>query len=489
MMYRFIAIILSLLFAKTNGYNQWQTQNINKQAIISFENVARVLQHNSIKPVIITDSTAKKPIEIQPIFSSLVSSVSGNGVYFQAGTRVLANPSPKYFIEFTATDQLIHANNYENNKFEQINLVPGSGFYVNKFPNNWYHSPLITGSAYYMPVKYLQLSGGYNKHFLGHGYRSFFISDNAPAYSYANVCLTGWKLKYLSMVTYMPDVYNQTRIHRRYPKYGFFHYLSLEITKHIEINFFESVISGGNDSGYYRSLEPAYLNPFIFMRPVEYSIASPDNVNIGVGLSIRLSGNSCVYSQFLLDEFFSKYAFKSSNWWGNKYAIQAGFKIYNTLFIKGLYFQFEYNQAQPYTFSHRSGLTNYGYNLHPLAHPLGANFREYITVLQLNKQNWIYSIKILYAQYGADLNYNAGINIYKNNVNRLRDLGVFIGQGNKTNQILSEFKIARVLNKKYNMQAELGGRFINIANNSGIIQYPSLFFGFRTLLYNNEIDY
>ena len=38
----------------------------------------------------------------------------------------------------------------------------------------------------------------------------------------------------------------------------------------------------------------------------------------------------------------------------------------------------EWNQANPYTYAHKEPVQNYAHLNQPLAHPLGANFREFI---------------------------------------------------------------------------------------------------------------
>ena len=69
-------------------------------------------------------------------------------------------------------------------------------------------------------------------------------------------------------------------------KYTTTHYLSWAISKRVNLSFFDAIVWSATDSaGNYRGFDAQYLNPIIFMRPVEFSIGSPDNALMGLNLS------------------------------------------------------------------------------------------------------------------------------------------------------------------------------------------------------------
>jgi hypothetical protein len=77
--------------------------------------------------------------------------------------------------------------------------------------------------------------------------------------------------------------------------------------------------------------------------------------------------------------------------------------------------QVEYNTVRPYTYSDNWSVNNYAhYNL-PLAHPMGANFRELIGVANYRVIKKIYLTgKIFYTQQGLNQNgVNYGANIFQ----------------------------------------------------------------------------
>ena len=103
----------------------------------------------------------------------------------------------------------------------------------------------------------------------------------------------------------------------------------------------------------------------------------------------------------------------------------------------------EYNSVRPFTYSHfdtlpglpNNSVANYSHVNQPLAHPLGANFNEFIFLCRYKPTNRLYmSSKVLLALYGENkLGQNNGGNILLPNESRINDYGNFIGQGIKTN--------------------------------------------------------
>ena len=58
-------------------------------------------------------------------------------------------------------------------------------------------------------------------------------------------------------------------------------------------------------------------------------------------------------------------------------------------------------------------MQNYTHMNQALAHPLGANFKENIVMLNYNLKKWVVNFKYTYARYGADsVNTHYGQNIF-----------------------------------------------------------------------------
>ena len=101
----------------------------------------------------------------------------------------------------------------------------------------------------------------------------------------------------------------------------------------------------------------------------------------------------------------------------------------------------EYNRARPYTYTHRRHVwgANYTHYNQALAHPLGANFQEALSVLhyQLTKRLSLEG-RLIYAAYGIDAEgENWGTNLLLPSTSRQSELGNEIGQGIPINSTIA----------------------------------------------------
>lgn len=229
-------------------------------------------------------------------------------------------------------------------------------------------------------------------------------------------------------------------------KFATLHYLSWNVCKRLNVGFFESIIWQGADSNRSRSYDVNYLNPVIFFRPVEYSLGSSDNAFIGFSFKIKAFKKQQLYGQIILDEFLLKEVKARTGWWANKQGVQLGFRSFDLFRIKNLELQTECNYVRPYTYSHGSTQQNYGHLNHPLAHPLGANFMEGVTMINYRYKKWGVDLKGVYALYGADsAGKNMGQNIFESYASRPRDYGNFTTQGIKNTLTFVDLKIRYLL--------------------------------------------
>ena len=147
-----------------------------------------------------------------------------------------------------------------------------------------------------------------------------------------------------------------------------------------------------------------------------------------------------LYGQYILDELVVSELFSNSGWWGNKFAFQLGAKYYG-LFVPNLNVQVEYNQARPFTYTHDGDFTSYTHFRQPLAHPLGANFRELLLVANYQPfKRWRFTGDIMIADYGSGPvnGFSVGRDPFINSNNREGDFNNRQGQG-----IASDLRILR----------------------------------------------
>src|SRR5690606_29502834 len=125
-----------------------------------------------------------------------------------------------------------------------------------------------------------------------------------------------------------------------------------------------------------------YLNPIIFLRPIESSDpVSRDKMHLGLNAKYKMLDNMAVYGLFVLDDFTAKEFFAGDGYIHNKWGAQLGFRGFDAFGIENLNFLGEFNTVRPYTYSHFDPISNYSHFAQPLAHPIGANFRELLGIL------------------------------------------------------------------------------------------------------------
>jgi hypothetical protein len=259
-----------------------------------------------------------------------------------------------------------------------------------------------------------------------------FVSDFSNNYFYAKLRTKVWKFTYenyyvdLSRPLSALDPRNGED-----QRFGVFHYLNFEATKNLKFGVFEAV-SFKRTTGF----ELQYINPVILYRTIEGGFSSSDNVLLGADFSWNIAKRFQIYGQLLLDEFLfaALYNPTERGWWGNKSAKQIGLKYTNVAGVNHLDLQVEYNAVRPYTYSHFDSLSNWTHFGQPLAHPLGANFKELVTVLRYQPfPKWTFQARYLHIIKGED---SAGFN-WGSNPNltyniRPNDYGNFIGQGDRS---------------------------------------------------------
>lgn len=456
------------------------------------------------------DKKSKGQIEVYPLLlaetgydMSLNSHLTSN---LGIGGNLLMFWKDKFALNFKAMGGKGVFTSPMDSVIRSSRVIPGMGYaYVSKNDSlhPQYAYQYFSGYVSYSPNKIFNFQAGRDKHFWGDGYRSMFLSDVAAPYPYLKITTNVWKLTYVNLFTAMKDATNPSGFKKDWlDKYATFHYLGWNATKRINIGLFESIVWQGSDSTRHRGYDVNYLNPIMFFRPTEYSLGSSDNAFVGFNFKIKVAKKQQFYGQLLLDEFLLKevkadlrHAITGDTaakwgWWANKQAYQIGFKSFDLFTVKNLNFQTELNVVRPYTYSHGSVQQNYGHMNQPLAHPLGANFIEWVNFLNYRYKRIFIEAKFIFANYGGDIGgSDYGKNIFISYVNRTRDYENTIGQGIHTNLTTVSFRGAYILDTRMNLKIELGfaERMEHIA--TATKKTPYVFIGIKTDLCNLYDDY
>lgn len=353
----------------------------------------------------------------------------------------------------------------------------------------------VTALLSYTANKHLNVALGYDKNFIGDGYRSMLLSDVAGNYSFLRLRATLGNVQYQTIFSYMLDNgaerLTEDRTIGARGKWNAMHYIDWNVNNRLSIGFFQAVTWADAEPGVKRGFDFNYVHPFVFLRPIEGSNGdSPDKMRLGLNSSYKLSGNATVYGQFMIDEFTAKEFFSNKGYWANKWAAQLGIRGSDLFKIPTLNYLAEFNTARPYTYAHFERISNYSGMSQPLAHPLGAGFREFLGILNYTYKRFDFQGQLSYALYGLDPDgENFGHDIFKGYNTRSLDYGSKVGNGIKTNLYFGEAKVAYILNPKYNLRLELGAVYRKESNDVNPISTKLITFGLRSSFRNLYQDF
>jgi len=308
------------------------------------------------------------------------------------------------------------------------------------------------GYITFRPLKSVNIKFGHDVNVFGSGYRSLLLSDNSSPYLFLRIDTQLGRFKYTNLWTSMINE-QESKDLLRSKKFAAIHHLSINLTDKINVGVFEAEVfrrdstSGGFDLN--------YLNPIIFYRYVESYIGSEDNAMLGFDFKWLVGKKASIYSQFVLDEFLTKHMFNGDGSWTNKYSFQIGGKYVDAFGIPNLDLQLEHNLVRPYTYSHKDGGRNYVHYNQSLAHPLGANFKEYLGILRykVTPRLSVYGTQTWTKQgldpTGSGANYGSNILLdYDTRTEVIpgdKDLGHKLGQGIATRTSFTDLRLTYAL--------------------------------------------
>lgn len=444
----------------TNDNSEWKGLNLTK---IDEYNLHSILMDNSewvsgskesflsrkpilksfytTKPNLLEVNTKDFFLALNPVVYFAAGGESGGSetlFYNQRGITARGRIANRIGFSTTITDNQERDPLFVQNRVDSFRAVPGVGYFKH-FKTTGYDYFDARGYITFNITKYIDVQYGYDKNFIGDGYRSLFLSDFSNAYLFLKLNTKIWKFNYQNLfMELMPQFvkHGDVLLAR---KYAAMHHLSMDVTKWLNLGVFESIVFGRKDV-----FDLEYLNPIIFLRHIEGTVGSPDNAFAGMDFKANVAHHFQFYGQLLLDEFILKQAFKNDGYWANKYGYQLGAKYVDAFSIKNLDLQIETNRVRPFTYSHNDSVADYThYNL-PLAHPLGANFQEVIGIAKYQPApKWYITGRIIYYYQGLDsAGQDFGSNPFELYTIRSNDFGYNVGSGKRINVVNSYFALS-----------------------------------------------
>jgi hypothetical protein len=423
-------------------------------------------------------------LSVNPVLQLQVMKETDNDEMLFLNTRgIIARGLIAHRIGFYTylTDNQERAPRFVQNRINQYRAVPGAGFYKT-FKTTGVDYFDARGGFTFNIAKFVDFQLGYDKQNLGNGYRSLYLSDYANNYLFMNLNLKVWRLNYVAKTMQLTAQYKRGSTGSLFPKkYMAIHHISFNAPKWLTLGLFEGIVFDRiND------FEFAYLNPFMFLRPMEQNQGSQDNAFVGFDAKANIAKRFQVYTQVNFDEFVLGEIRAGNGWWANKWALQLGGKYVDAFGFKNLDLQVETNFIRPFTYSHNDTIANYTHYNQPLAHPLLANVREFIGIARYQPApKWYIQGRMNFWEQGSDTaNKNFGNNIFLDSDTRPMEEGYEFGSAKPLKGINTNLYLAYEWKENFFIEANLIYRKLT---GSGSSTTASL--GIRWNMQRREYDY
>lgn len=378
----------------------------------------------------------------------------GNRVYFE--TMLVENQS--FFPQYIANNSL------------STSVVAGQGRWKT-FKNTGFDYSMSSGFVSYQPTKNFNIQFGHGKQKIGNGYRSLLLSDNSFNYPYARFTQQWFKgrVQYTNIYAVLMNLDSASKkpipfAERLFQKKAAsFQYLSVNVTKFLNLGFFQGMIWQAGDDRNKQHLDWQYFNPVIYTNLSQFGLNNKNNILIGADLKVKLTNKINIYGQFMADDL------SNTKKLGNGTGYQLGLNCYDFLGVKKLFFQVEYNNVSEGSYTGPIGaISNQSYS----------HYNQTLAYSPGYGQELLFLTDYKYKRFYVNLKYHYQI-VPLN------------GDYNYATEIVNG-KIGYLINPAYNLNLFLGynyrnQNFPNFKNLTNQTNY--IYLGFRTNFYNFYYDY
>lgn len=310
------------------------------------------------------------------------NSMSHNG----RGLRITGDLGPTVSFQTSFYENQAVLPGYLYHYAQSNSAVPGQGR-VKDFNQRGLDFSWAMGNVSWSPAPWLNAQLGQGRHFVGNGYRSVLLSDNASPYPFIKLSALSTNKRW--QYTVIHAKLTMTRPTDRLPtgdggeslfywKRASFHHLSANLGP-VQLGLFASTIWRNIDADGVRPFNAMELNPILGLNTLVYGFESDHKQLAGMDVKWRVRRNWMAYGQFALDDPRR-----------DRYAWQLGMQCFDVL-RKDLHVLVEYNMATPFTYAQADPRMNHGHAGQPLAHPLGAGFNEAVVIVDqgIRKRHWL----------------------------------------------------------------------------------------------------
>jgi hypothetical protein len=376
----------------------------------------------------------------------------------------------KFYFETMFAENQSTFPEYVSNMAKTTLVVPGQGRWKT-FKKTGYDYAFSSGFVSIQALKNLNIQVGHGKHKIGNGYRSLLLSDNAFNYPYMRFTQQWFKgrVSYTNIYSVLMNLDsaskhptpNAERLFQK--KAASFQYLSINISKSLNVGFFQGMIWHAGDDRNKQDIGWQYFNPVIYSNLPQYGLNNKNNILAGADIKFKITNKINLYGQLMADDL------SGTKKYGNAIGFQLGANYFDAFGVKNLFLQIEYNDVNENCYVSPLGtISNQSYSHYNqnLAYTPGSG-KEIIAIAD-------YKWKRLF------------VNLKYNNQNVLKNGDYFYN-----NQLVSA-KIGYLLNPAYNLNVNLGVtyRTQNFNNFSALNNQTNyIYLGIRTSIYNLHYDF
>ena len=375
-------------------------------------------------------------------------------------------------------------------------VIPGQGVWKTFKTNGMdYFSASGVVDIYLPHPKFkVDIQFGHGKFFVGNGYRSLFLSDNAFNFPYLKFEMATKHLKYTHFWASHHD-FTFVYYNYHYRKHSSYSILTWAPHSKIQLSLLESTLWQTSGLDFSNRFSPYYFSPLPLTSTLRYGLDGVNNSFLGGNVNVEILNNLQLYAQFVLDKFPLDKVLKNKDIYSNRSGYQLGAKYFwtsNNNHHK-LYVQTERNVVRPYMYTNQKQIIAYTHLNQSLTHPLGASFDENIGIFNYRYKRLLIDIKITQANATLDsTNVSFGSDIMLSNV-----LSIFNDENFDSN-IINQRKykidtqtiaISYVINPATNMQISVGTMRRQTNSIYGVHETNYVFIAFRTLLTNFYYDF
>lgn len=407
----------------------------------------------------------------------------GIGYLNTRGINIYGNLSSKIFFNTSFTENQGVLPYQIFNYYSFFKVIPGFGRVKQLSGFNKYDFTNAYGSVSLKAADFLNFTLGYDRLFIGDGYRSMILSDFSAPMMYFKSSARFGKFEYNNIFTKainpnfnnVMDLENPTAENSRYPsKYISLNTLTYSPNRAWQISLVESLVMSDDLPDW---KIPLYtVSPFFRTAYID-SYSNLTNNLVGANVTWQNQKAGIFYAQLIID-----------SWYTNEQtgSIQTGYKNFDFFNVENLYFQFEYNRASTKSYMHYNNELHYGHYNQALSHPAGQSFNEFVFITDyktkrfeiLGKINFLKYFNPLGSSFQNIFNYIFLNNIYPEYLPGVSKLPTIIN---------GDFQIIYNINKSNKLQV-----FAGISTRIDFFKNAStnfLQFGLRTAIRSNYYDF